>query len=146
MVIGKRASAAKSRKFLRWILPILLVLYVGQIVLFESLLVSGQPVYSNTIVITTFDTDGVGHDRVVARLEKDGVVYVSVNHWPRGWFLRLDANPAIRVTYQGTTTDYTAATLRGAEYEEVAAYFPLPLSYRFMSGFPPRYIVRLDPN
>ena len=128
----------------RWIPLVLLVLYVGQIVFFESLLVWGQPVYPNTMVITTFDADGVGHERVVARLEKDGVLYVSVNHWPRGWFLRLGDNPAVRVTYQGTTTDYTAATLQGAEYDQVAADFPLPLSYRFMTGFPPRYIVRLD--
>ena len=37
------------------------------------------------MVITTFDGEGFGADRVVARLESDGSGCNTV-HWPRAWF------------------------------------------------------------
>ena len=51
---------------------ILGLIYVGVVVTFESLLGYFQPADAQTMVITTFDADGVGSDRVVARLETNG--------------------------------------------------------------------------
>jgi len=51
------------------ILVTLAVIYVGVVVTFESLLGYFQPADANTMVITTFDGEGQGADRVVARLQ-----------------------------------------------------------------------------
>ncbi len=50
---------------------ILLGVYVGIVVLFESLLGYFQPGGDSTLVITTRD-DGGAHDRVLQRLESQG--------------------------------------------------------------------------
>ena len=138
--------AVLSRKRVIKILLILLLIYVGQVVLFESLLGFYQPEQGNTMVITTFEDDGEAHERVVARLDRDDEIFVAVNHWPRAWARRLGRNPDIEMTYEGVTRDYTAVVLTGAEHEQGQIDFSVPLSFKFMSGFPPRYFVRLDPK
>ena len=73
---------------MRWtkILMIVALVYVGIVATFESLLGYFQPADEQTMVITTYDSKGRGVDRVVARLESDGALYVAANHWPRAWF------------------------------------------------------------
>ena len=61
----------------------LFLVYVGIIVAFESLLGFFQPTGQNTLVITTTDEDGATNDRVLARLESNGQLFVAANHWPR---------------------------------------------------------------
>ena len=61
---------------------ILLLIYVGVVFTFESLLGYFQPSGRSTLVITTADEDGTKHDRVLARLESNGQLFVAVNHWP----------------------------------------------------------------
>ena len=94
-------------------------------------------------MITTRD-DGGAHDRVLARLESDGNVYVAVNHWPRMWYYRALDNPGVAVTFEEQTTEYTAVPVTGAEHDRVDADNPLPLVFRILTGFPPRYFLRLD--
>ena len=75
------------------ILGIVVLVYAGLVGAFESLLGYFQPAGQATLVITTTGSDGVAHDRVVARYETDGLLYVSANHWPRAWApTRLDQN------------------------------------------------------
>lgn len=128
------------------ILIILGLIYVGVVVTFESLLGYFQPADARTMVITTFDDQGKGSDRVVARLETDGVLYVAANHWPRAWYRAALANNAVEVTFGGETAPYTAILLQGAEHERINAEHALPLSFRILTGFPPRYLMRLDPR
>ncbi|MBJ38234.1 MAG: hypothetical protein CMD83_07210 [Gammaproteobacteria bacterium] len=125
------------------IAAILLGVYVGIVALFESLLGYFQPANPTTLVITTRD-DGGAHDRVLARLESDGNVYVAVNHWPRMWYYRALDNPGVAVTFEEQTTEYTAVPVTGAEHDRVDADNPLPLVFRILTGFPPRYFLRLD--
>lgn len=127
-------------------LIILAVLYVGLVAAFESMLGYIQPERDGTIVITTVDEDGNSHDRVVTRLESDGKQYVAVNHWPRAWWRRTISNPNVEITKDGETKPYTAVQVSGAEHDQVQADNPAPLSFRFLTGFPPRYFVRLDPR
>jgi hypothetical protein len=59
------------------ILMIVALVYVGIVATFESLLGYFQPADAQTMVITTYDSEGQGADRVVARLESNGALYVG---------------------------------------------------------------------
>jgi hypothetical protein len=126
------------------IVVILIVIYVGVVAVFESMIGYVQPEQDTTIVITTFDADGTAHDRVVSRLESAGQVYVAANHWPRAWYDRALANPKVQVTQGGQKSDYQAVPVEGAEHERVNADNELPLAFRILTGFAPRYFLRLD--
>ena len=58
------------------IVAIVLAAYVGIVVAFESLIGWLQPASEETIVVTTFEAGGAAHDRVVSRLESDGMTIV----------------------------------------------------------------------
>jgi hypothetical protein len=132
-------------KALKWI-AILVFVYVGIVVLFESLLGYFQPVSENTLVITTFDDSGEGSDRVLAHIQVDETTYVAVNHWPRAWYRKALANPQVEITVGDVTTAYTAVEISGEEYERVNSARSLGLGFRILTGFPPRYILRMDPR
>ena len=118
--------------------------YIGIVVAFESLIGYFQPADESTLVITTFDADGTPHDRVVSRLESDGQLYVAANHWPRAWYNRVLENPELHVTLGGAEGDYRAVPVIGAEHDRVDDDNSLGVGFRILTGFPPRYFVRLD--
>jgi hypothetical protein len=128
------------------IVAIVIVVYVGIVAAFESLIGYFQPGNDSTLVITTFDGAGTPHDRVVSRLESDGQLYVAANHWPRAWYHRALENPEVQVTLEGEKGDYRAVPVAAAEHDRVDGENGLPLAFRFLTGFPPRYFVRLDPR
>lgn len=127
------------------IVAIVVVVYVAIVAAFESLLGYFQPTAENTLVITTFE-GGTPHDRVVSRLESDGQLYVAANHWPRAWYHRALENPEVQVTRGGETRDYRAVPVTGAEHDRVDADNSLGPFFRFLTGFPPRYFLRLEPR
>jgi hypothetical protein len=114
--------------------------------LFEFSLGFFQPESGNTIVIETFDAEGNGYTRVVSLLTSASNEYVAVNHWPRAWYRRLEETPRIGVTRDGGQTIFGARMVSGAEHDRVQADNPTPFAFRFLTGFPPRYFVRLDPK
>lgn len=124
---------------------VILVGYPLLVIAFETWLGISQPQSDRTIVITTTDDDGQSHDRVVSLLETNDQMYVAVNHWPRAWYYRLLDNPDVQVTMDGETGDYTATEIAGSEEETVEADHPTGIVFRILTGFPPRYFVRLDP-
>jgi len=128
------------------ILAIAAVAYVGIVVAFESMIGILQPEAGAVLVITTFDEGGSGHDRVVAKLESEGKLYVAANHWPRAWYRRALENPKVEATIDGVKAAYLAVPVEGAERDRVDAEHALPLPFRFVTGFPPRHLVRLDPR
>ena len=127
------------------VILVLLVVYAGVVATFESLLGYFQPENQATLVITTFDAAGVGADRVLVRIEHEEQLYVAVNHWPRGWFHRLLDNDQVRVRLDGTDQRYRATKLTPDEAKVIDAVRPLSLGFRVLTGFPPRYFVRLTP-
>jgi hypothetical protein len=128
------------------IVVILLVVYAGIVTAFESMIGYLQPTPpESAIVITTFDANGTAHDRVVSRLDSGGKLYVSANHWPRAWYRRALANPKMQVAIGGEKGDYLAVPVSGAEADRVESEHPHGLVFRILTGFPPRYFVRLDP-
>lgn len=128
------------------IVVILVLVYVAIVAGFESLIGWLQPSGGPAIVITTFDPDGTAHDRVVSRLETDGKLYVAANHWPRAWYRRALANPDMQVTVDGEKRDVRAVPVEAAEHARVDSQNRLPFVFRILTGFPPRYFVRLDPR
>ena len=120
--------------------------YVGLVVAFESLIGVIQPASDTTLVITTRDADGGANDRVLAHLESGGQVYVAANHWPRAWYRAAVANPEVEATIDGQKKPYRAVPVEGAEYARVNGEHALPLPFRFVTGFPERKLLRLDPR
>ena len=128
------------------ILAIVLLVYVGIVAAFESLLGYYQPTSQGTIVVTTTGADGETHDRVVSRLDSNGELYVAVNHWPRAWYRRALADPNVEITSDGEVHAYLAVPVTGEEHDRVNREHPVGLVGRALMGFPPRRIVRFDPR
>jgi hypothetical protein len=128
------------------IIVIALLVYAGIVTAFESLIGYFQPAQpGSTIVLTTFDSSGAPHDRVVSKLESDGHLYVAANHWPRAWYHRALANPKVQATIDGVKRDFRAVPVTGEEHDRVQSEHPHGLVFLFLTGLPPRYFVRLDP-
>ena len=127
------------------IVGILLLVYVALVAIFESLLGYFQPEAGNTVVITTFEEDGTGHDRVLSALDSDGQLYVAVNHWPRAWYRRALKNPDVKIRRNDETKDYTAVRVTGEERDRIATEHPIPIVMRTLMGFAPRHFLRLAP-
>lgn len=127
------------------ILGVLVLVYVAIVAIFESLLGYFQPEAGDTVVITTFDADGEGRSRVLSGLDSGERFYVAVNHWPRAWYRRALANPAVQITRNGETRDLVAVPVTGEELDRVRTEHPIPMGVRALMGFAPRRVLRLDP-
>lgn len=128
------------------IIGILVLVYIGIVIAFESMLGYVQPQREQNIVITTTDTEGSTHDRVVTPRYVDDTLYIAANHWPRAWYNRVLENSDVDVTIDGVTESYHAVKAVGEEYEMIKREYVLPFPIRFLTGFPPREFVRLDPS
>ncbi|MFK7898243.1 MAG: hypothetical protein AB8G23_20590 [Myxococcota bacterium] len=131
-------------------LGIALLVYVGIVVAFESMIGFFQPEAGTTLVITTTNDEGVQNDRVLARLETGGQIYVAANHWPRAWYTQALAHPEVRAAFDREngarqSGNYTAVPVSEAEHARVHAEHNPGLGFRIVTGFPPRYFLRLDP-
>ncbi len=123
---------------------LILLVYVGIVATFESLLAYFQPEGEDTLVITTMDEGGTTYDRVLARLESDGQLFVAANHWPRAWYKRALQNPSVQVALDGERAPYIAVPATDEEHDRVNRENRLGIVFRILTGFPPRYFIRLD--
>lgn len=125
----------------------ILIGYVGLIVAFESMIGIIQPEQGQVLKITTSGDDGAVNDRILAWLDDEGTVFVSANHWPRAWYHEAVANPRVEVTIDGKRGDYLAVPVEDdAEWERLDTKFAHPFLFKFITGFPPRLFLRLDPQ
>jgi len=136
-------------KVVKWIL-IAAVAYLGLVILVETWLGVFQPTLARTeipmLVITTTDPSGESRDRRLARMESGGQIYISAHHWPRAWYRQALENPEVRAIINGVTGDYIAVPVEGEEYAQVVVDWPIPFRMRFLMGFAPRSLLRLDPK
>jgi hypothetical protein len=130
----------------RWpkFVVLLVLLYFGLVVIFESLLGYFQPTYASTLIIATTSDDGEERQRVLQALNIDGELYVAVNHWPRNWYRRVLNNPSVSVVTEEGSGEYVAHLLKGEEHNQIAAKNDPGLVFRFLTGFPPRYFLWLE--
>jgi hypothetical protein len=70
---------------------------------------------------------------------------VAANHWPRAWYERALESPDVQVTIDGETSERRAVPVTGAEHDRVDEDNSLPFVFRVVTGFPPRYFLRLEP-
>ena len=115
------------------IVAILFLVYVGIVAAFESLLGYFQPAGGSTLVITTISEDGTPHDRVLARLESDGQLYVAANHWPRAWYNRALENPSVQATFAGEKGSYLAVPVTEEEHDRVDGENSLGVIFRILT-------------
>ena len=118
---------------------VLLIGYMGLVVVFEIFLRLIQPRSGDTMVITSLKIDGKAIKRVLSRLEEGNDVFVAVNHWPRAWARRIGENPNFQITYNETKLSYNAVILEGGEHDKAVSDFQVPLAFRILTEFPPRY-------
>ena len=130
-------------KIVRITLISLIGIYIGLVVLFESWLGYSQPTNANSLVITTFDSMEA-KDRVLSAVNNDGKLYVSANHWPRSWYRQTLSNPNVEVLYKGEKKPYLAVPVEGEEHDRLMIEHAHPLTFRILTGFPPRYFIRFD--
>ncbi len=104
------------------IIAISFLIYVGIVVAFESYYGYFQPAgyFQTTLVITTTAEDGTPNDRVLSRVESNGQLYVSANHWPRAWYNRALVNPKVQVTLDGEKGNYLAVPVTQEEHERTS--------------------------
>jgi hypothetical protein len=128
------------------IVAILFLVYVGIVVAFESLIGYYQPAGERTLVITTTDEGGRTNDRVLARLDSNGALYVAANHWPRAWYKQALQNPQVQITVDGERGNFLAVPVNEEERVRLQTENGHGILFRILTGFPPRYFVRLDPR
>ena len=135
---------------IEWI-AILFGIYVGVVVAFATLVVimgarqaaRGVAPGEDWIVIAISDANG-STETVVAGVESDGQLYVSANHWLRGWYRRALENPDVDVTRAGERLPYRVVPVIGVERARIVRDYRIPWAIRFLTGFPPRSFLRLD--
>ena len=122
----------------------IVIAYASVVALFESLLGYYQPQSDGTLTITTTDAAGTEADRVLSSIRVKDRLYVAANHWPRAWYRQTLDNPDVMVTINGERAAYKAVSIGDEEHKTVNSASPLPLGFRVLTGFPPRYFIRLD--
>jgi hypothetical protein len=127
-------------------IAIAIAVYLAIVVAFESLIGFFQPTSEGTLVITTTGEDGSRNDRVLSGLEIDGSLYVAANHWPRAWYEQALRHPDVAVTRGGQRSERVAVPVAGEELARVEREADVGLFFRFLTGFPPRHFLRLDPR
>lgn len=140
-----------GRKIVKWGgigIVVLLLIYVGSIIWFETQLGVNQPQGSTSLVLATFSPDNERHERVLRLEQIDGNNYIAVNHWPRRWYGNALNNPNVEVKMPGEDSfgPYVAVPLEGAELERISEEYSFGFEFRFRTGFPPRRFLRLEPR
>ena len=139
-------NSKKVRKWSLIVVALLVVAYIAQVVAFEVRLGVNQPENQSTIVIATNDEQGTRTERVVRLVEVEGDAYIAANHWPRAWYQQALANPQIEVDFGDGFEPYTAVALEGEDDAMIREIYTVGFNFKFRTGFPPRYFMRLDPR
>ena len=140
-----RTEREKALKLVK-VMSIVFIVYAALVATFESLLGYYQPSGPSALVIITSDNDGKKYRRVLSRLDSNGQLYVARNHWPRAWHRRALNNPKVEVVVDGAEANYVAVPVSEVEHKQLSEAHPRGLVFQFMTGFPPRYFIRLDPR
>ena len=121
------------------------LLYVLIVIGFEIGLRVLQPTWKGTLVLTTTDSEGRQFERVISGLRYDNALYIRANHWPREWYYQALGNPEVLIDLGKGAMPYFAVLVTGEEEKRVNARHGILFKWRFLTGFPPLKIMRLDP-
>lgn len=119
--------------------------YIAFVALMELAIGLIQPDMDIGVVLTTRDAKGNPSSRKLAGFAFEDRLYVSSNHWLRGWYHQALANPEVEVTVRGEQNKRIAVPIEGEERARVAEAYQFGLMLRFICGFAPNRFLRLDP-
>ncbi|GIT39451.1 MAG: hypothetical protein Ct9H300mP8_06470 [Gammaproteobacteria bacterium] len=139
-----RTEREKTLKLAK-VISIVFIVYAALVATFESLLGYYQPSGPSALVIITSDNDGKKYRRVLSRLDSNGQLYVARNHWPRAWHRRALNNPKVKCC-GWCGGELCRRPVSEVEHKQLSEAHPRGLVFQFMTGFPPRYFIRLDPR
>ncbi len=122
-----------------------LVGYVVFVAFMELAIGVVQPDMETGVVLTTMDAVGETSSRMLAGFEFEDQLYVSSNHWLRGWYREALARPVVSVTVGDVETQRRAVSIVGDERDRVADAYQMGFVLRFVCGFAPSRFLRLDP-
>ena len=128
------------------ILLIAALVYMAFVAVAEALIGLIQPDMDGGVRLTTTGADGRESDRMLAGFRFDEKLYVSSNHWLRGWYHEALAEPDVIVEVNGVEGPYRAVPIEGEERERVAHAYRMGFVLRFICGFAPSRFLRLDPR
>ena len=139
----------ENNKIAKWSMNgvgVLFLAYVGSIVWFEARLGYNQPQGSTSLVIATFSGDNERQERVLRLEQVDGNNYITANNWPHAWYNQAIENPNVEVKLPGEDSfgNYLVVPLEGDEEENIREVHSFGFEFRFRTGSPPRYFLRLD--
>ncbi|MEM9176430.1 MAG: hypothetical protein AAGC67_14475 [Myxococcota bacterium] len=123
----------------------LLLGYAAFVACMEVALVVLQPDMDIGVELTTRDAEGRPSTRKLAGFRFRGHLYVSSNHWLRGWYRSALARPDVAITIDGEPVPHRAVPIEGDERARVADAYRMGFLLRFICGFAPSRFLRLDP-
>lgn len=120
--------------------------YAGFVALMEVAIWRFQPEMPGQVIISTTDESGRRTSRTLAGFEHKDRLYVSSNHWLRGWYHQALSNPDVEVTIDGQSRPYRATRVGGQEHDELSAAYSMGFALRFICGFAPSRFLLLEPR
>jgi hypothetical protein len=127
------------------IVALAIVGYVAFVACMELAIALVQPEMDIGVVLTTTDEAGRSSSRTLAGFEFEDRLYVSSNHWLRGWYRQALAQPEVELEIGDTTSRRLAVPVVGEERDRLADAYRMGFVLRFISGFAPSRFLRLDP-
>ncbi len=127
------------------ILLIVILCYAGFVVLMEVLIGYIQPEMDGGVTLTTTDAQGKTSVRCLYGAKMEGKLYVSSNHWVRGWYKNALVNSSVLIEMNGVQVSHTAAQPDRLELARITDAYKIGFVLRFICGFAPRKFLRLDP-
>ena len=83
---------------------------------------------------------------MLGRFEDGNRIFASAHHWPKSWYHEAIDQREVEAIINGVRGRYFAVAIGDAsEHARLSRVFPLPFAFRFLTGFPPRAFLRLDP-
>ena len=119
---------------------------VAFVALMEAAIGTVQPDMEGGVILSTTDSNGATSSRRLAGFKFDGKLYVSSNHWLRGWYHESLQHPEGEVTVDGEKTPRIAVRVVGEERDRLAEAYRMGCVLRFICGFAPSRFLRLDPS
>ncbi len=121
--------------------------YVALVLIAETLIWRIQPSMDGGVTLFTKSDGEEQIERTVYGYKHEGTLYVSSNHWFRSWYHAALKNPDINVLREDSTNPqpYTASAVAGDEHSKVAEGYNMGFFLRFLCGFAPSKLLRLEP-
>ncbi len=120
--------------------------YLLLVISFETFIGFVQFEAQRPLEIITVGGDGHERPRMLGRFEDADRVYASAHHWPRRWYRDAVAQGEVDAVIDGVRSRYRVVAIEDPEeHARLDGVFPLPVPFRFVTGFPPRAFLRLDP-